>query len=68
MDDVTELDELSQSELQERMVVNWWSMRKMAIDLGVLIEDKLVALQLMTDEQRAVLPRRLRPKATKQDN
>jgi hypothetical protein len=39
----------------------------MAIQMGVLIEDRLIALELMTDDQRAILPRRLRPKLARQE-
>jgi hypothetical protein len=60
--DVLDLDSLSQVELSERMIANWWQMRAMAIQMGVLIEDRLIALELMTDDQRAILPRRVRRK------
>jgi hypothetical protein len=52
MDDVTEL--------KQAIIDNWWKMRQMSISIGVLVEDKLVAEGLMTDDQRAVRPRRIR--------
>lgn len=54
------LDDLPEAEIRERMVENWWKMRSMTINMGTLIENKMVELRLLTDDQRAIRPRKVR--------
>jgi hypothetical protein len=56
------------TELTQTIIDNWWKMRAMAINMGVLIEDRLIAEGLMTEDQRAIIPRRLRPQSAKINN